>query len=130
MNGPSLPPTNEVWGKVMFLHLSVCSQGEGGLHRGGGCLTPLLPPELEKRAVRILLECILVGFVLTSLSFTVFPFQLYTTATCGWLPSVVPSVPVVSVPARLAPSSCLTPKFHILNLLPPTTRNREKNFAM
>ena len=125
MNGPSLPPTNEVWSKVMFLHLSVCSQWGGGLYRGGVC-----PPPLEKRAVRILLECFLVGSVLTSLSFTVFPFQLYTTPTSGWLPSIVPSIPVVSVPARLTPSSCLTPKFHILNLLPATTRNRENDFAV
>ena len=31
-----LLPANEVSGKVMFLHLSVCSQGEGGLSTGGG----------------------------------------------------------------------------------------------
>ena len=32
-----LPPVNEVWGKVMFLDLPVCSQEErlGGLHPGG-----------------------------------------------------------------------------------------------
>ena len=33
----SLPPANEVRGKVIFLHLSVCSQGglpRGGLHPG------------------------------------------------------------------------------------------------
>ena len=30
-----LPPANEVWGKVMFLHLSVCSWGEGFCIQGG-----------------------------------------------------------------------------------------------
>ena len=112
INGPKLlPPANEVWGKVMFLHLSiclgeggvsvgVCIQGESasrgvciqrrGLHPGEVCLqggsgsgrslhpvgsasegglpTPhprgggesATTPELEKRAVRILLECFLV----------------------------------------------------------------------
>ena len=42
-----LPPANEVWGKVMFLHLSVSHS----VHRG------CTPPE---QVVRILLECILV----------------------------------------------------------------------
>ena len=27
---PSLPPTNDVWGKVMFLHLFVCPRIGGG----------------------------------------------------------------------------------------------------
>ena len=69
-----LPLANEVWGKVMFLHVPVITghmtsfQGglpTGGLHPGGGiCLqglgqTPL--SELEKRAVRILLEYFLVS---------------------------------------------------------------------
>ena len=36
-----LPLANEVWGKVMFLHVSVIlSRGEGGLHRGGVGQTP------------------------------------------------------------------------------------------
>ena len=30
-----LPPTNEVWGKVMFLHLCVILFTGGGLHPGG-----------------------------------------------------------------------------------------------
>ena len=30
----SLPPANEVWGKVMFLHQSVCLQGFSVLSRG------------------------------------------------------------------------------------------------
>ena len=97
-----LPPANEVWGKVIFLHLSVilftvgCLVPGGGGVPGpggsapGGCLVPggglllggawswvgLLrgcvpspggvvpggdtPPRLLLRAVRILLECILV----------------------------------------------------------------------
>ena len=56
-----LPPANEVWGKVIFLHLSVI------LFTGGEYLAGTPPPEqymLEdtgnKRAVRIILECILV----------------------------------------------------------------------
>ena len=34
---PSLPPANEVWGKVMFLHLSV----NHSVHRGRGVVMPL-----------------------------------------------------------------------------------------
>ena len=62
-----LPPTNEVWGEVMFLQLSVCPKGEGvclggyaykGLHLGGRvsasrgvCIQGVgLPPQLEKWA--------------------------------------------------------------------------------
>ena len=75
-NAILLLPANEVWGKVIFLHLSVILFTGGGVPgpRGllrGGCLLlggggsapgggawwrPLL------RAVRILLECILVSF--------------------------------------------------------------------
>ena len=82
-----LPPANEVWGKVMFLHVSVILSPEGGgLHPEGVCIQGRLPtggfasvgsasregvyiwgewadpppPELEKRAVHILLECFLV----------------------------------------------------------------------
>ena len=76
-NAILLLPANEVWGKVIFLHLSVILFTRGGVPgpRGllrGGCLLlggggsapggggawwrPLL------RAVRILLECILVSF--------------------------------------------------------------------
>ena len=79
-----LSPANEVWDKVMFLHLCVsfCSQGgdfpaciTDHMTRGGGLLpggsasrglgqTP--PPQIlqntvNKRVVRILLECILVS---------------------------------------------------------------------
>ena len=46
-----LPTANEVWGKVMF------SQG-GSASRVVGYTPPLF--ELEKRVVRILLECFLV----------------------------------------------------------------------
>ena len=35
-----LPPANEVWGKVVFLHLSVCSRRERGVLSGGGLGTP------------------------------------------------------------------------------------------
>ena len=75
-----LPPANQVWGKVMFLHVSVIlftgggesAWGggnlhpirEGGLHRGEGWTQT--PPELEKRVVRILQECFLVIIVIIS----------------------------------------------------------------
>ena len=73
-----LPPVNEVWGKVMFLHLYAI------LFIGGGVSAPLhagiqpqadtphvqTPPSpdttgygVSKRVVRILLECILVAIV-------------------------------------------------------------------
>ena len=53
-----LPPANEVWGKVIFLHLSVILfTGGGGVLRGSAWSRP---PRLLLRAVRILLECILV----------------------------------------------------------------------
>ena len=76
-NSPSLPPANEVWGKVMFLDLSVilskreggfpacitshitggsAFKGRGALHLGAGVYIQ----EVEKRAARILLECFLV----------------------------------------------------------------------
>ena len=80
-----LPPENEVWGKVIFLHLFVILfRGVGGgvpapmgMSAPGGCLLPGGsgprgvpggdPPErLLLRAVRILLECILVGFAFTA----------------------------------------------------------------
>ena len=56
-----LPPANDVWGKVIFSQASVCPQG-------GVWQTPLIgihppwadTPRNRKRAVRILLECILV----------------------------------------------------------------------
>ena len=58
----SLPPANEVWGKVIFLHLSV-------ILFTGGCVFPyadtpyprILWDTVNKRAVRILLECILLA---------------------------------------------------------------------
>ena len=75
-----LPPAKEVWGKVMFLHVSVNHSERGGglcmmslpvwlpgpmflweggcLQREEGCAQS--PPEPEKRAVRILLEYFLV----------------------------------------------------------------------
>ena len=88
-NNPSsfLPPANEVWGMVMFLHLcvilftgGVSVQGvsvQGGSVYGGFCplvsvwgslsegslsgrLPGQTPPYGNERAVRILLECILV----------------------------------------------------------------------
>ena len=72
-----LPPANEVWGKVICLQVCVCPQGgpgpRGCLLRWGvwsGGLTsgdlppPPLPERVLLRAVRILLECILVNFAL------------------------------------------------------------------
>ena len=61
-----LPPANEVWGKVIFLHRSVI------LFTGGfpGTVPPrdqvhlrdqVHPPDTHPTAVRILLECILVA---------------------------------------------------------------------
>ena len=78
----SLPPTNEVWGIVMFLHLSVILfTGErsdplhAGIHTPQGRHPPgqtppgILRDTVNKRAVRILVECILVtqifGFVMS-----------------------------------------------------------------
>ena len=87
-----LPPANEVWGKVIFLHLFVIlftgggMHGQwggwgmcmvGGVHAGGGaCVArgvcmPCTPHaawyheirSVNERAVRILLECILVRTV-------------------------------------------------------------------
>ena len=66
-----LPPANEVWGKIMFLHLSDnhsvhgvggCTSGSGGVRPWVlGCAhAPREPPTANKRAVRILLECFLV----------------------------------------------------------------------
>ena len=86
----SLPPANEVWGKVMFLHLSVIlftgggsrwvylGGGEGGLCPGGSLSGEGLcqedPPYGKERAVRILLECILVILMFTS-SFECLPHK-------------------------------------------------------
>ena len=73
-----LSPANEVSGKVMYLHVSVCPRGRG-LIETPWTETPLTrdipdrdpqdrgPPYGKERAVRILLECILV--------FDVFSFQ-------------------------------------------------------
>ena len=87
-----LPPANKLWGKVMLLHVSVilftgwaASKGGGSAYMRfcqlggstygglppeeglplGGLLTGELgrPPEPEKRAVRILLECFLVLYI-------------------------------------------------------------------
>ena len=70
-----LPSAIEVWGKVMFLHLSVCPrgaasrdiclgvvciQGKVGLPPVGGFASGRGGDLLEKRSVRILLECFLV----------------------------------------------------------------------
>ena len=65
-----LLPANEVWGKVICLHLSVILStggvpGPGGCLVLGGCLVPggawwRSPGRVLLRAVRILLECILV----------------------------------------------------------------------
>ena len=72
-----LPPANEVWGTVMFLHLCVIlfggwlpsmqhgSHDEGGLHPGGlGRPLDALRDKVNKWVVRILLECILVFYCL------------------------------------------------------------------
>ena len=80
-----LPPANEVWGKIIFLHLSVILLTWGGEYLGRYTLRQGTPPGQvhpqagtppreqgssawlgdtgNKRAVRILLECILVLFV-------------------------------------------------------------------
>ena len=69
-----VPPVNEVWGKVMFLHLCsrgrevclgrICLQGWRVCIGGGGLPTvgsaQPHPTELEKRVVRILIECFLI----------------------------------------------------------------------
>ena len=67
---PLLPPANEVWGKVIFLHLFIILFTGGGAWSGGvpgprGVHGPggawwRPPRRLLLRAVRILLECILV----------------------------------------------------------------------
>ena len=55
-----LPPANEVWGKVIFSQASVCPRA------GEGVSLTETPPDRDpplhgkKRAVRILLECILI----------------------------------------------------------------------
>ena len=68
-----LPPANEVWGKVMFLHLcvilftgGVCIRGASA-SKGGVCIQDGFCPPCQilhytviERAVRILLECILI----------------------------------------------------------------------
>ena len=108
---PKLPPAKEVWGKVIFLHLSVilftggrclllgaCSCGGawswgdawsggclvwGGLSAPGGHLLPggawsqraawwRPPRRLLLRAVRILLECILVFSLNSTNSVTIY----------------------------------------------------------
>ena len=69
-----LPPANEVWGKVIFSETSVilftggrsayrgvCLLGKGSAYREDWTEPP--PPESEKRAVRILLECFLIVYV-------------------------------------------------------------------
>ena len=64
-----LPPANEMWGKVMFYTcVSFCSQGVRWVCSGGLCIQEgfgQTPPSdtmdtVNKRAVRIILECILV----------------------------------------------------------------------
>ena len=82
-----LPPANKVWGKVIFLHLSFCSQwgvphcmlGYTPQTRGRYPPQEQIPPQADpsrsrpppqrdtgkKRAVRTLLECILVENVNT-----------------------------------------------------------------
>ena len=66
-----LPPANKVWGKVMFSQVFVCPRGESAQPPGGrpsSFPTPGLEADpldavprgtVNKRAVRILLECIL-----------------------------------------------------------------------
>ena len=64
----SLPPTNEVWVKEGNVFApacdSFCSRGGEGFHPGGamkeGTVKDPPPRSVNKRAVRILLECILV----------------------------------------------------------------------
>ena len=74
-----LPPANKVWDKVICLQVCVCPQGgqclvpggsgpsggRWGACSGGGCLVET-PRRLLLRAVRILLECILVSALASS----------------------------------------------------------------
>ena len=56
-----LPPANEVWGKVIFLHLSVIlfTGGVPGQPLGKYIPSSACWDTVNKRAARILLECIL-----------------------------------------------------------------------
>ena len=71
-----LPPANEVWGKVIFSQAchSFCSRGGGGgrwvcIQWGDLHLHRILQDTVNKQAVCILLECILVCH-----NFWIFPF--------------------------------------------------------
>ena len=100
-----LPPANEVWGKVIFLHLSVIlfTGGPASVHAGmpsteqipRGSRHPsranTTPPPVQctprdtgnKRAVRILLEYnLVVNTITTSLNDTSTFFTLRTISTC------------------------------------------------
>ena len=75
----SLPPANEVWGKVICLQACVCLQGgvpgprvclpPGGCLLRGGVPGGDPPGRPLLRAVRILLECILVSLFICLLMF-------------------------------------------------------------
>ena len=71
--GSSLPPANEVWGKVIFLHVCVILSTGGVRGRRGMCMAAggacvvarggmrrTRRDTVNERVVRILLECILV----------------------------------------------------------------------
>ena len=99
-----LPPANEVWAKVIFLHLSVIlfTGGPASVHAGMPPTEQIPrwsrhPPEQtppppvqctprdtgNKRAVRILLECnLVVNTITTSLNDTSTFFTLRTIYTC------------------------------------------------
>ena len=96
-----LAPANEVWGKVIFLHLSVILftgweyvlppdryTPPVGTHTPPGRYTPrqcMLADTGNKRAVRILLECILVDWCEEA---DVIDF--HNSEICGRLPSGKP----------------------------------------
>ena len=73
------PSANEGWGKIMFcLCLSFCSQGglpTEGLPKGDG-QTPT--PESENWAVRILMECFLIGYTCFCLTLSIVTFLNFT----------------------------------------------------
>ena len=96
-----LPPANEVWGKVMFLHLSVCPQGEWGVMMSLPVMDSTPPPSgtaeppppgqhhpVNKRAVGILLECFFVlrHKVETNVQGSRIPNTMYKPLTIDTLP--------------------------------------------
>ena len=116
-----LPPANEVWGKVMFLHLcailfmgggwlpsmhhrshdqGVCLEGDGlypgkSASRGRGRADQPFKMHGNKRAVHILLECILVSLFILFHSFLFFLLHwfalLYSMRANSWIANCMTS---------------------------------------